>query len=353
MDGQHMEAVVKTIGLMMPVLLLTVVIGAAHAQTTVQVEKLEPVRCTQGTTGPVNMVEAGFGEPGVFGEDVVVHWFGMETEGAVLEFRIPVAAPGPQRVVVGLARSWDYGVYQLMINGVDAGEPMDLASGAEPELVFPTEVDLGIHDLQSGGLLLGLRFVGESPRAKPGPNPGSVGIDYVRLLPAATGGGQGGLTFEVEKLQILKTGEGATAAVDLVEAGLATAKEFGANAVLHWFGMENPGAVLEFRVPVAAAGRYHVTVGVAKSWDYGLYQCRLNGKDAGPRLDLASGKEPEHVYPLAIDLGTYDLKRPQLTLGFRFEGASPNAQDGPNPMSGGFDWVRLTPAVGKPGPKTR
>ena len=335
----------------MPALLLTAVICAAQAEKTVQVETLEPVRCTQGATGPVNMVEAGFAQPGVYGGDVLVHWFGMENEGAILEFRIPVATPGPQRVVVGLARSWDYGVYQPMINGEGVGDRVDLASDAEPELVFPTEVDLGIHDLQSG-FLLGMRFIGESPKAKPGPNPGSVGIDYVRLLPAATGG-PGGATFEVEKLQILKTGEGATGAVDLVEAGLAQAKEFGANTVVHWFGMESPGATLEFRVPVAAAGRYQVTIGVAKSWDYGLYQCTLDGKDAGPRLDLASGKEPEHVYPLAVDLGTYDLKRSQLTLGFRFAGASPNAQEGPNPMSGGFDWVRLTPVADKAGPKTR
>jgi hypothetical protein len=339
---------VKTIvGRMLPVLLLTAMVGAAQAQTTVQVETLEPVRCTQGGTGPVNMVEAGFAQPGVYGGDVLVHWSGMESEGAVLEFRIPVATPGPQRVVLGLARSWDYGVYQPMIDGENVGDPVDLASGAEPELVFPAEVDLGVHDLQRGGFLLGMRFAGESPRAKPGPNPGSVGIDYVKILPATAGGSQGGLTFEIEKLQILKTGAGATGEVDLVEAGLANAQEFGANTVVHWFGLENPGTVLEFRVPVAAAGRYQVSVGVAKSWDYGLYQCTLNGKNAGPLLDLASGMDPEHVYPLVVNLGTYELKRPQFKLGFRFAGASPNAQEGPNPMSGGFDWVRLTPATGK------
>jgi hypothetical protein len=60
-------------------------------------------------------------------------------------------------------------------------------------------------------------------------------------------------------------------------------------------------------------------------------------------MDLASQKEPEHTYPHVVNLGVHDLKRPQFTLGFRFEGASPNAQDGPNPMSGAFDWVRLTP----------
>ena len=51
----------------MPILLLTAWSASPMAQRTVQVETLEPVRCTQGATGPVNMVEAGFSEPGVFG----------------------------------------------------------------------------------------------------------------------------------------------------------------------------------------------------------------------------------------------------------------------------------------------
>jgi hypothetical protein len=339
-------------------LLLVAIVGSAWAQRTVQVETLEPLRCTEGTTMPVNMVEAGFATPGVFGGDVVVHWFGMENAGAVLGFRIPVAAPGRQRVVVGLARSWDYGLYQFSINGEDAGGTQDLATGGEPEVVVPAKVDLGIHDLPGGGFVLGVRFVGASPKAKDGPNPGSMALDYVQLLPASTGGGTSGGSpagprFEVEKLQVIEASEGSTSSVDLLEAGLASAGVFGANTVVHWFGMENPGAVLRVRVPVAIAGRYRVTIGVAKSWDYGLYQCLVNGDEAGPRLDLASTKEPEHVYPLVVDLGTHDLKRPTFELGFRFEGPSPNAQDGPNPMSGGFDWVRVTPVVARAGKQAR
>jgi hypothetical protein len=335
-------------------LLLTTAAGSALAQKTVQVETLEPLQCSQGGTGPVNMVEAGFSGPGVFGGDVVVHWVGMESEGATLEYRIPVAVPGRRQVVIGVARSWDYGLYQFTIDGEDVGGVVDLATGGEPEVVVPAKLNLGTHDLSGRGFVLGVRFAGESPKAKPGPNPGSMALDYVQLLPATTVGTTGaGLEFECEKLQVLGAGEGSTGPVDLVEAGLADAGVFGANTVVHWFGMENPGSVLELRVPVAAAGRYNVTIGVAKSWDYGIYQCTLDGSDAGPRLDLASGQEPEHVYPLVVDLGTHDLRKPRLTLGFRFEGPSPNAQEGPNPMSGGFDWVRLTPAPPRAAPARR
>ena len=123
-----------------PALLGALVAVASQAQTKVQVETLEPVRCTQGTTGSVNMVEAGFGASGVFGEDVVVHWFGMENDEAVLEYQIPVATSGRQRVVVGLAKSWDYGVYQFAVNGTDVGRPVDLATGGEPEIVLPAEL---------------------------------------------------------------------------------------------------------------------------------------------------------------------------------------------------------------------
>jgi hypothetical protein len=335
----------------MPVLLVLAAV-ASRAQTRVELETLEPVRCTQGGTGPVNMVEAGFGEPGVYGGDIVVHWTGMESDEAVLEYRIQVAAAGRQRVVVGLAKSWDYGIYQFALNGADVGDPVDLATGGEPEIVVPAELDLGPHDLGAGPLLLGLRFVGESPRAKAGPNPGSVGLDYVRLLPAGAvgspAGGSGATGFEIEKLPILQTSEGATAEVDLVDMGFTTTGVFGADTVVFWFGVESPGAVLEFRVPVAVAGRYQVTIGLTKSWDYGVYQARLDGQDAGPSLDLASAREPGQVYPLTVQLGAYDLQPPSVTLGFRLEGASPQAQEGPNPMSGAFDWVRLTPAVALP-----
>jgi hypothetical protein len=173
------------------------------------------------------------------------------------------------------------------------------------------------------------------------------------LLAAVAGTAWAQRAVQVEKLEPVRCTEGATAPVQMVEAGFATPGQFGGDVVVHWFGMENPGAVLRFRVPVAAAGRYKVTVGVAKSWDYGLYQGLIDGVDAGPQLDLASAKEPEHVHPLVVDLGTHDLGRPAFELGFRFEGASPNTQEGPNPMSGGFDWVRLTPAPARSGAKAK
>jgi hypothetical protein len=329
---------------------------SAPGSKTVEVEKLKPVRCTVGSVDPFNMVDFNLAKPGVFGGDTVAHWVGMEEPGGILEYRIPVPAPGRYRVIVGLAKSWDYGVYQFMIDGKNVGSRVDMATGGEPEVVVPFKLDLGIADVKSEHILLAARFVGESPKAKEGPNPRSMAMDYVQLAPAGAGGGTTGggatggggaagsaITFEIEKLTIIKTSEGGAGEVNVVELGVSKPREFGADIVVHWAGMENAGAVLEFKVPVAVAGRYRVTVGVAKSWDYGTYQAMINGEDAGSPMDLASQKEPEHTYPHVVNLGVHDLKRPQFTLGFRFEGASPNAQDGPNPMSGAFDWVRLTP----------
>ncbi|MBM3494898.1 MAG: hypothetical protein FJX72_11365, partial [Armatimonadetes bacterium] len=297
--------------------LLAATSSGASAQRTVQFESLEPTRCSEGTTGEVNVVEAGFSAPGKIGGDRAIHWFGMENEGALLEYEIPVGAAGRYRLTLGLVKSWDYGLYKVSVNGKPVGGQVDLASKAGEEKVLPFKVDLGIHELSREHVLLSIEFVGESPNAIDGPNPRSCGLDYIMLTPATggtTGGGTtttGGTTavvgkastVQLESLEPVKCTEGGAGEMHMVEAGFARDGEFGADRIVHWAGMENPGATLEYRVPLAVSGRYRVTLGVAKSWDYGLYEFAINGKSAGGRADLASKAEPEKVFPLKVDLG--------------------------------------------------
>jgi hypothetical protein len=160
-----------------------------------------------------------------------------------------------------------------------------------------------------------------------------------------------GLSFEAEKLTVARCTVGTAEKVNLVDGNLAKSGQFGGDTIVHWAGMEEPGAVLELRVPIATPGRYSVTVGIARSWDYGVYQFLLDGQEKGSRVDFASKAGEEKVLPAKIDLGTVSAKKPALVLGIRFIGESPNAIPGPNPMSMGIDWVRLTPAPtpgGKP-----
>jgi len=95
-----------------------------------------------------------------------------------LELRVPVAQAGRYRLVLGLTKSWDYGIHQIMLNGQDVGDPVDLYS---PQIV-PLRVELGTFDLPAGEFLLGLRCVGTNPAAKPVNY--MAGLDYVLLEPA-------------------------------------------------------------------------------------------------------------------------------------------------------------------------
>ena len=213
----------------------------------------------------------------------------MENEDAILEFRIPVATAGPParrgrpRQVVGLRR--------LPVHDRRRGRrrPAGPRHGRGARGRRPGEAGPGhARSARRGDSLLGVRFLGESPKAKPGPNPGSMALDYVQLLPAsdavaARSAARRARSSKLEKLQILGTTEGTTGPVDLrggrpsrpPACSARTRSSTGS-------GWRTPAPCSSFRVPVAAAGRYKVTVGLAKSWDYGLYQCMVDGQDAGP-----------------------------------------------------------------------
>ncbi len=109
------------------------------------------------------------------------------------------------------------------------------------------------------------------------------------------------------------------------------------DAQLWWTGAR-PGAKLELGVPVAAAGRYEVSVRLTKARDYAIVQFSLDGKKAGEPIDLFN---PSVVPTGPITLGAYDLTAGRHVLTVEILGANPQAQKS---YMFGIGQLDLTPA---------
>ncbi len=94
------------------------------------------------------------------------------------------------------------------------------------------------------------------------------------------------------------------------------------DAQLWWTGA-GPGSKLELGLPVAATGRYEVSVRLTKAQDYGIVQLSLDGKKAGEPVDLFN---PNVVPTGPVVLGVYDLPQGRHVLTVEILGANPQAQ---------------------------
>jgi len=79
------------------------------------------VRVTAGDHATYEMTD--FAPAGTFGSDKAVHWFGQSKPGDRIEFNVPVRKPGKYTVTLGLVKSWDYGIFQPMVDGKSVGKP--------------------------------------------------------------------------------------------------------------------------------------------------------------------------------------------------------------------------------------
>ena len=129
-------------------------------------EKLEIARITGGKTEVQGM-------PLEFSNQNHLWWLNPN-EGDVLELKVPVREDGRYKITLGLTKSWDYGIFQVMLNGQDTGQPIDLYT---PPPFRPLKLELGEFDLKAGANLVGFRCVGTNPAANPANH--MAGIDYV------------------------------------------------------------------------------------------------------------------------------------------------------------------------------
>ncbi len=103
-------------------------------------------------------------------------WWIQGKPGDKLTLAFVAKEAGSKHVIVRLTKAVDYGIVQLSVNGLKAGEPIDLF---QPDGVGRTdELDLGAFDLKKGRNLLTVEIVGANTRAK---KDYMFGLDYMLL----------------------------------------------------------------------------------------------------------------------------------------------------------------------------
>jgi hypothetical protein len=73
-----------------------------------------------------------------------------------------------------------------------------------------------------------------------------------------------------------------------------------------WVKATRVGDYIEIEVPASGDGPRELVLHATKSWDYGVVRCTVNGRRAGPDLDLCSGKEGRVEPTGPIVLGRFE-----------------------------------------------
>ena len=105
-------------------------------------------------------------------------WHAGMKPGDKLVVAFPAPKAGKYRVFARFLRARDYGIHQIVINGVKAGDPIDFYN---PEVRPTNEIELGIFDLKEGENLFEVTVVGANEKAV---KAYMFGLDYILLKPA-------------------------------------------------------------------------------------------------------------------------------------------------------------------------
>lgn len=93
-----------------------------------------------------------------------------------LTVKFPVSKAGQYDVWLEMTKSWDYGIYQISLDGRDIGKPVDLYSA---DVVLLPRVKLGRQELSAGEHSLAFKCVGKNDASKGY----FFGLDLISLLP--------------------------------------------------------------------------------------------------------------------------------------------------------------------------
>jgi hypothetical protein len=104
-------------------------------------------------------------------------WWTGARPGAKLELILEADKDGAYKLVGELTKARDYAIVQFRVNGVKAGEPIDLYN---PEVIPTGAVEIGSIDLKAGTHVVEIEIIGKNDKADPGY---MVGIDRLRLVP--------------------------------------------------------------------------------------------------------------------------------------------------------------------------
>lgn len=107
-----------------------------------------------------------------------LHWMNADPAGTI-EIPFDLKEDGRYAIKVDLTHSWDYGTYEISLDGKPIGQPRNLYSAA---LAVQTE-KLGLHELEKGPHRLSFKCVGSVPQSKLADgSPGYFfGLDSIQL----------------------------------------------------------------------------------------------------------------------------------------------------------------------------
>lgn len=100
-------------------------------------------------------------------------WWRSGNIGDELICKFILNETGSFKMKAQLTKAVDYGIIQLLINGIPVGPKIN---GYNKTAVAPFEINLGTHVLSAGENILSVKILGADENAKPG---NMVGIDYI------------------------------------------------------------------------------------------------------------------------------------------------------------------------------
>lgn len=105
-------------------------------------------------------------------------WRDGHKTGDTLTLGFPVEKAGKYKVTAQFLKAVDYGVAQVAINGIKAGEPIDFFNNG---VLVTGPVELGIFELKAGENTIAFTITGANEKAV---RSYMVGLDYLLLAPA-------------------------------------------------------------------------------------------------------------------------------------------------------------------------
>ncbi|MDF2924490.1 MAG: hypothetical protein K0R57_3404 [Paenibacillaceae bacterium] len=333
--------------------------------------------------------------------------FNNNAAGDYVELSLDVTQPGTYDVNARVFKASNNGIYQLSVNGTNAGEPQDLfwnTSGGYKDFILGS-----VTINRPGSYLFRLTTTGK--------NPGSLGyklmLDYLNLTPATIGGdiqaptAPTGLTAAAisgSQISLSWTAStdnvgvagykiyrneaeiAASAATSFSDSGLAASTTYSytvkayddagnlsaasnpASAMTigttnkneaedltastgvvkdnadasggkyRLFNAYNVNEYIEYTVPVAQAGTYHVKIRVMRFSDNGAYQIQINGNNQGSPVDMY---QPSGKF-IDFDLGNVTIGSPGMQL-FRFTVTGKNASSFGYKLP--LDYIQMAPVT--------
>ncbi|MGZ5515210.1 MAG: hypothetical protein ACXWHD_08810, partial [Candidatus Aminicenantales bacterium] len=144
--------------------------------------------------------------------------------------------------------------------------------------------------------------------------------------------------LEGEELRVIRCTSGEATVWNMVEDGFAEPGQFSGGMSMYWHDAAGGGAVLELALPVEKAGRYALSIGLARYRTFGTFQFLVNGKAAGSPVDMYGNPEKDAASPFTVTLGTFTLEAGDNVLALRLTGTNKDTIMGNHGVA--VDWVK-------------